>query len=99
MIHSGALPHLDNVHIDWPLWQNVKLENGTRLPDEKHAEFRWAKVSHNSLSKTLSTTRRRQDQEARLTVCAVQAQYRDHPGLDSKRGDAAGEGDRAESHG
>ena len=41
MIHSGALPHLDNVHIDWPLWQNVKLENGTRLPDEKHAEFRW----------------------------------------------------------
>ena len=51
MIHSGALPHLDNVHIDWPLWQNVKLENGTRLPDEKHAEFRWAKVSHNSLSK------------------------------------------------
>ena len=41
MIHSGALPHLDNVHIDWPQWQNVKLENGTRLPDEKHAEFRW----------------------------------------------------------
>ena len=51
MIHSGALPHLDNVHIDWPLWQNVKLENGTRLPDEKHAEFRG---SHNSL-KAIST--------------------------------------------
>ena len=39
LIHSGALQHLDNIHIDWPLWLNVE-ENGTRLPDEKHAEFR-----------------------------------------------------------
>ena len=38
-MHSGALQHLDNIHIDWPLWLNVE-ENGTRLPDEKHAEFR-----------------------------------------------------------
>ena len=39
LMHSGALQHLDNIHIDWPLWLNVE-ENGTRLPDEKHAEFR-----------------------------------------------------------
>ena len=39
LIHNGALQHLDNIHIDWPLWLNVE-ENGTRLPDEKHAEFR-----------------------------------------------------------
>ena len=39
LIHSGALQHLDNIHIDWPLWLNVE-ENGTRLPAEKHAEFR-----------------------------------------------------------
>ena len=38
LIHGGALPHLDNVHIDWPVW--TKDEEGKIIPDTIHEQFR-----------------------------------------------------------
>ena len=38
LIHGGALPYLDNVHIDWPVW--TKDDQGKLISDQKHAEFR-----------------------------------------------------------
>ena len=38
LIHGGALPYLDNVHIDWPI--KDKDDQGNMIEDEKHAEFR-----------------------------------------------------------
>ena len=40
LLHSGALQHLDSLHVDWPVWLNVKTENGTRVRDRAHAQFR-----------------------------------------------------------
>ena len=40
LLHSGALQHLDSLHVDWPVWLNVKTENGTRVRDWAHAQFR-----------------------------------------------------------
>ena len=40
LLHSGALQHLDSLHVDWPVWLNVKTENGTRVRDRAHEQFR-----------------------------------------------------------
>ena len=38
LIHGGALPYLDNVHIDWPKW--TKDDQGRFIKDTKHEQFR-----------------------------------------------------------
>ena len=43
LLHSGALQHLDSLHVDWPVRLNVKTENGTRVRDRAHAQFRSSK--------------------------------------------------------
>ena len=40
LIHSGALRHIDNVHIDWPIFNNVQSEDGKRGRDLLHGEFK-----------------------------------------------------------
>ena len=37
LIHGGALPYLDNVHIDWPVW--AKDDQGKTIKDTKSQEF------------------------------------------------------------
>ena len=38
LIHGGALPYLDNVHIDWPTL--TKDKQGKTIKDTKHQQFR-----------------------------------------------------------
>ena len=38
LIHGGALPYLDNVHIDWPYW--TKDKEGKVIRDTIHDQFR-----------------------------------------------------------
>ena len=39
LIHGGALPYLDNVHIDWPVWTKDD-NNGKLIKDTKHKQFK-----------------------------------------------------------
>ena len=38
LIHGGALPYLDNVHIDWPVY--TKDNQGKLIRDTIHKQFR-----------------------------------------------------------
>ena len=38
LIHGGALPYLNNVHIDWP--GMTKDDQGNLVQDTKHEQFK-----------------------------------------------------------